>query len=118
MTVSSRTPEGLPNQCPVCGKSTVLDPSSPPGDAPCPSCGHLLWWFQEHLSTRFEMERSQVTLDTSLTGSESLDLVELVMELEEEFDLTIPDEFAAQIQTVKDAILFIERYRQRKPPPE
>ncbi|MCH5374763.1 MAG: hypothetical protein JJ992_12375, partial [Planctomycetes bacterium] len=43
MTVSSRTPEGLPSHCPLCGAETNLEFSDPAGDAPCPSCGHLLW---------------------------------------------------------------------------
>ena len=40
-------------------------------------------------------------------GADSLDTVELVMEFEEEFDITIPDEEAEKIQTVGDAIGFI-----------
>ena len=47
---------------------------------------------------------------------DSLDVVELVMELEEEFDLTVSDEAANQIQTVKDLIAYIQR--RRKPPSE
>lgn len=43
MQPASRTPEGEPCRCPVCGKSASIEPSDPPGDAPCPSCGHLLW---------------------------------------------------------------------------
>jgi hypothetical protein len=44
MNISSRTPEGDPNRCPVCGVDSRLDPSRPPGDAPCPACGCLLWF--------------------------------------------------------------------------
>lgn len=44
MIVASRTPEGSPNHCPVCGAEVVLEPSRPPGDAPCPNCGSLLWF--------------------------------------------------------------------------
>ena len=40
-------------------------------------------------------------------GADSLDTVELVMELEEEFGLTIPDEDAANIQTVGDAVNYV-----------
>ena len=43
-------------------------------------------------------------------GADSLDTVELVMELEEEFDITIPDEEAEQIQTVGQAIDYIEEH--------
>jgi acyl carrier protein len=41
-------------------------------------------------------------------GADSLDVVELVMALEEKFDIEIPDEDAEKITTVKDAIQFIE----------
>jgi hypothetical protein len=44
MNPASRTPEGEPNCCPICGKEVRLEPSQPPGDAPCPNCGHLLWF--------------------------------------------------------------------------
>ncbi len=41
--ISSRTPEGEPFRCPTCGLVDRLEPSRPPGDVPCPSCGRLLW---------------------------------------------------------------------------
>ena len=41
-------------------------------------------------------------------GADSLDVVELVMALEEEFDIEIPDEDAEGILTVKDALTYIE----------
>lgn len=44
MTPASRTPEGEPNHCPLCGNAISISPSRPPGDAPCPNCGELLWW--------------------------------------------------------------------------
>ena len=44
MVISSRTPEGEPNRCPVCGHHVNLEPSRPPGDAPGPVCGSLLWF--------------------------------------------------------------------------
>ena len=44
MKTPSRTPEGESNQCPVCGKTVRLEPSSPANDAPCPYCGTLLWF--------------------------------------------------------------------------
>lgn len=43
--ISSRTPEGRPNECPVCGRRLRLDPSTvPTADAPCPHCGSLVWF--------------------------------------------------------------------------
>jgi MshEN domain len=44
MEISSRTPEGDDNQCAICGKPVVIEPSQPSGDAPCPHCGCLLWF--------------------------------------------------------------------------
>ena len=41
-------------------------------------------------------------------GADSLDVVELVMALEEKFDIEIPDEEAEKIQTINDAINYIE----------
>jgi PTS system nitrogen regulatory IIA component len=43
MNPSTRTPEGEPNRCPICGKSVVIEPSAP-RDAPCSHCGALLWF--------------------------------------------------------------------------
>lgn len=44
MEIASRTPEGVPNRCPVCGNEVKIEPSTPAGDAPCPHCGTLLWF--------------------------------------------------------------------------
>jgi acyl carrier protein len=56
--------------------------------------------------------REQVTRESSIIrdlGADSLDQVELVMELEEEFDINIPDDVAEKIDTVGQAIDQIER---------
>ena len=56
-------------------------------------------------------DKDKVTPETSFVndlGADSLDTVELVMELEEEFDINIPDDAAEKIQTVGQAIEFIE----------
>jgi acyl carrier protein len=58
------------------------------------------------------VNKDQVTRSTSFiedVGADSLDIVELVMELEEEFEITIPDEQAEKIKTVGEAIDYIER---------
>ena len=55
-------------------------------------------------------DETQVTADASFIddlGADSLDTVELVMALEEEFDIEIPDEEAEKIATVKDATSYI-----------
>jgi len=43
-------------------------------------------------------------------GADSLDTVELVMAFEEEFGIEIPDEAAEKIQTVKDAVTYVEEH--------
>ena len=56
------------------------------------------------------VDEDQVTDDASFMddlGADSLDTVELVMALEEEFDIEISDEDAEKIQTVKDAVSYI-----------
>ena len=58
------------------------------------------------------VSEDQVTPDASFVddlGADSLDTVELVMELEEEFDINIPDDEAENIQKVGQAIDFIEK---------
>ena len=58
------------------------------------------------------VDKEKVTPDTSFVndlGADSLDTVELVMELEEEFDINIPDDAAEKIQTVGQAIEYIEK---------
>lgn len=57
------------------------------------------------------VNKDQVTLETSFVndlGADSLDTVELVMELEDEFDMNIPDEEAENLQTVGDAVKYIK----------
>ena len=59
------------------------------------------------------VSKDQVTPETSFVndlGADSLDTVELVMALEEEFDIEISDEDAEKIQTVQDAIDYITEH--------
>jgi acyl carrier protein len=111
MEISSRTPEGVPHRCPICGKVSAVDPSFPEGDSCCPSCGHLLWWFRDRLSNHPDFAIEQISL-ASLFDSDlridSLQVVELVMEVEEKFDIRISDEEAERIKTVADAIRLIQ----------
>ncbi|MBK9216352.1 MAG: acyl carrier protein [Acidobacteria bacterium] len=44
-------------------------------------------------------------------GADSLDLVELVMRFEEEFDIEIPDEDSEKIQSVRDAYAYVEQHK-------
>jgi acyl carrier protein len=69
------------------------------------------------VSEQMNVEKSQVARETSFVndlGADSLDTVELVMEFEDEFGLDIPDEDAERIQTVGEAIDYIEENLKEK----
>lgn len=62
------------------------------------------------------VDEEQVTQDASFVddlGADSLDQVELVMALEEEFGLEIPDEAAEKITRVKEAVSYIEGHAKK-----
>ena len=57
------------------------------------------------------VDESEVTPSASFTndlGADSLDTVELIMEIEDEFGISIPDDLAEKISTVGDAVKFVE----------
>ncbi|GAB4398076.1 MAG: acyl carrier protein [Microscillaceae bacterium] len=59
------------------------------------------------------VEESEVTPEASFTndlGADSLDTVELIMEFEKEFDISIPDDHAEKIATVDQAITYLEEH--------
>lgn len=63
------------------------------------------------------VDKAEVTLEASFTGdlgADSLDTVELIMELEKEFNVAIPDEQAEKIQTVGDAITYLMEHAPEK----
>jgi acyl carrier protein len=65
----------------------------------------------------YEIDRSKVTLVTSFfydLEADSIDTIELVMALEEAFDVVIPDDAAETIVTMQDAVYYIEQ-QQRNP---
>ncbi len=66
------------------------------------------------VSEQMGVEKSEVTLETSFVNdlnADSLDTVELVMEFEDEFELSIPDEEAEKIQTVGAAVEYIVKHQ-------
>lgn len=66
---------------------------------------------REILVDQLDVEEDAVTMDASITGdlgADSLDIVDLVMSLEEEFDTEIPDEEIENIKTVGDIVKYIE----------
>ena len=59
------------------------------------------------------VDKSEITRETSFVNdlnADSLDTVELVMEFEDKFDMSIPDEEAEKIQTVGQAVDFIDQH--------
>ncbi len=68
---------------------------------------------REIVADQLGVDIDEVTAEASFIddlGADSLDTVELVMALEEEFGIEIPDEDAEKISTVKDAISYIEAH--------
>jgi len=94
-------------------------PTAPASDAGRPGLGYHRGGLPvsveerviEIVSEQMGVAKDQINRETSFVndlGADSLDTVELVMEFEEEFDITIPDEEAEKIQTVGQAIQYIE----------
>lgn len=64
------------------------------------------------VSEHFAYDKEKIKTSTTFIediGADSLDIVEFVMELEEEFDIQIPDDQAEKIKTVGEAIAFIDK---------
>jgi acyl carrier protein len=111
VTIASRTPEGEPQRCPVCDNVSRLEPSFPGGDACCPTCGHLLLVVRDRVSDALGKILEKFSLSTSLSDAalDSMDIVELVMELEEKFEIDVTDAAAERINTVGDLLRYLRR---------
>lgn len=71
----------------------------------------LLEKIQSVLAQQFEVAADSITEETNIVddlGADSLDVVELIMSVEDEFGLSIPDEDAAELTTVGKLIEYIE----------
>ena len=65
------------------------------------------------LAEQLDAEEDAITLDTSLVddlGADSLDVVDLVKTLEDEFDMEIPDEDITEVRTVGDVVKYLEEH--------
>lgn len=63
------------------------------------------------LAEQLDAEEENITLETNLVedlGADSLDVVDLVMTLEDEFDMEIPDEDIVDVRTVGDIVKYLE----------
>ena len=67
---------------------------------------------QKALAEQFEVSPDTITLDTNLVddlGADSLDVVELIMSIEDEFGVSISDEEAANLVTVRRIVDYVEK---------
>lgn len=65
------------------------------------------------ISEQLGVEKDEITMDSSFIddlGADSLDIVELIMALETEFDIEIPDEDAEKVTTVGDVVDYIKSH--------
>ena len=65
------------------------------------------------LSEQFDVEEDAITPETNIAddlGADSLDVVDMLMSLEDEFDVEIPDEEIERIRTVSELVTFIEEH--------
>lgn len=66
------------------------------------------------IADNFQLDKDEITMDTNFTkdlDADSIDLVEFIMQLEDEFGAEIPDEDAAKIITVADAVAYIKSHQ-------
>ena len=67
---------------------------------------------KEALAKQFEVDADSITMDTNLIddlGADSLDVVELIMELEDSYSISISDEAAAELYTVRRIVEYLEK---------
>lgn len=66
----------------------------------------------EIIAKQLDLEKDEITRDSRLIDdlhADSLDIVELIMDLEQEFDIEIPDEMLPQVHTVGDIVDYLEK---------
>ena len=66
------------------------------------------------LSEQFDVEEDKITAETSIIndlGADSLDVVDLLMSIEDEFEVEVPDEEIENIKTVEDLVKYIESHQ-------
>jgi len=72
---------------------------------------------KEIIIEQLQVEESEITMDTNLMkdlSADSLDAVEIIMAIEDEYGIEIPDEEAETIQTVADLVRFVEENKKPK----
>ncbi len=135
MTNPTQNPEKARDHCPFCGAAVPVTSSERYGELACPQCGKRLWFARApegpgcvHSAEQIAALRTRVipllvknlSVDAAKVedrssfmedfGADSLDVVELVMGLEEEFKITIPDTEAEKIKTVGDLLDYLAHH--------
>ena len=67
---------------------------------------------RELLADQLEIDEEKITMDTHIVndlGADSLDVVELLMSLEDEYDVTITDDAVRELYTVREVVEFVEK---------
>lgn len=71
---------------------------------------------REIIANQLSVKAEQITEKSNIAedlGADSLDLVEILMSLEDEFGVSIPDEAIPEIKTIKDVVEFIETHKKK-----
>ena len=66
---------------------------------------------QKIIAEKLEKDESQITLDSSFRGdlgADSLDAIDIVMSVEDEFEIEIPDEIVEKMESVSDIVTYVE----------
>lgn len=66
---------------------------------------------REILAAQFDVEEDSITLETDIQqdlNADSLDIVDIMMSIEDEFDFEVPDEAVEEVKTVADLVKYIE----------
>lgn len=69
----------------------------------------------EMLAEKFDADAATMTMDTKIKedlNADSLDIVEMMMDLEENFGISIPDEEATQMSTIGDIVKYLEAHQE------
>lgn len=122
MHISSRTPEGEPGACPVCGPIVVVDVSEPLRDAVCSACGTLLFIVQasggvhcyppDSAAAAVARRIVEILMENEVRDADaldSLDAVELQMDFEDAFEMTIDSDEVNDLKTPADFVDYIVR---------
>ena len=111
MKASLRRQRGGHGECPCCSADIVVDSRQRFGILLCPSCDRVVWWWIPS-----DQEAPYLSSDVHHDllkdlGAVSFDMVKLVMLLEEELGMEIPDADASKLESVEDVMDYIEKHK-------